>query len=109
MKQIPLILLAVVINTAAQLALKAGMERVGYFNFSWNNITAVSLQIINNPFILAGLACYVGSVLIWLLVLSRVEVGVAYPMVSLGYIFTTVAAYYLFDEHLSMKIGRAHV
>ena len=101
MKEIPLILLAVIINTIAQLALKAGMERIGYFNFSWNNLTAISLQVAANPFILAGLACYVISVLVWLLVLSRVDVGVAYPMMSLGYIFTAIAAYYLFSEHLT--------
>lgn len=102
MKEIPLILLAVIINTLAQLALKAGMERIGYFNFSLTNLTSISLQVLTNPFILAGLVCYVGSVVIWLLVLSRVQVGIAYPMISLGYIFTAIAAYYLFDEPLTM-------
>lgn len=101
MKEMPLILLAVLINSIAQLALKAGMERIGYFTFSLNNLTGISLQIISNPFILAGLFCYVLSVVIWLAVLSRVEVGVAYPMISIGYIATAIAAYYLFGEHLT--------
>jgi drug/metabolite transporter (DMT)-like permease len=102
MKTIPLILLAVIINTLAQLALKAGMDRIGHFSFSWNNLSGISLQVMTNPFILAGIVCYVTSMLVWLLVLSRVQVGVAYPMISLGYIFTAVAAYYLFGEPLTM-------
>lgn len=102
MKEIPLILLAVVINTLAQLALKAGMDKIGYFDFSFRDLTTISLQVATNPFILAGLMCYVGSVVIWLLVLSRIQVGVAYPLMSLGYIFTAIAAYYLFNEPLSV-------
>lgn len=102
MKEIPLILFAVLINTLAQLALKAGMERIGYFSFSLNNLTEISLQVATNPFILAGLFCYVLSVVVWLLVLSRVDVGVAYPMISLGYITTAIAGYYLFNEHFSL-------
>lgn len=102
MKEIPLILLAVIINTLAQLALKAGMDKIGYFDFSFRDLTTISLQVITNPFILAGLVCYVGSVAIWLLVLSRIQVGVAYPLMSLGYIFTAVAACYLFNEPLNM-------
>jgi len=101
MKEIPLILFAILLNTLAQLALKAGMGRIGYFAFSWNNLTSISLQVATNPFILAGLVCYVLSVVIWLLVLSRVDVGVAYPMISLGYIATALAAYFLFGEHLT--------
>lgn len=102
MKSMPLILLAVFINTAAQLLLKAGMNRVGYFNFSWANVAPISLEVISNPFILAGLVCYVFAVLVWLLVLSRTEVSIAYPMISMAYILNAIAAYYLFNEELSL-------
>ena len=42
------------------------------------------------------------SVAVWLLVLSRVEVGFASPMLSVGYIVNAVAGYYLFQENLSL-------
>ena len=51
--------------------------------------------------IIAGLACYVLSVVVWILALSRVEVSVAYPMLSLGYVVNAVAAWWLFGENLS--------
>ena len=42
------------------------------------------------------------SVGVWLLVLSRVEVGYAYPMLSVGYIVNAIAGYYLFQENPSL-------
>jgi len=42
------------------------------------------------------------SVMVWLLVLSRVEVSFAYPLLSVGYIVNAVAAYYLFQENISL-------
>jgi len=35
---------------------------------------------------------------IWILALSRVQVSIAYPMLSLGYVVNAVAAWFLFNE-----------
>jgi multidrug transporter EmrE-like cation transporter len=40
---------------------------------------------------------------IWILALSRVPVSIAYPMLSVGFIVNALAAWYLFDESLSMQ------
>ncbi len=101
MNYLPLILLGVILNAAAQLFLKEGMLRIGHFEFVWSNIVPIGLQAAANVFILGGLFCYVVSVGVWLLVLSRVEVSFAYPMLSVGYILNAVAGYYLFQENLS--------
>ena len=102
MNYLPLIMLGVLRNAGAQLLLKAGMRRIGYFEFAWANFVPIGLQVGANPFVLAGLFAYVLSVAVWLLVLSRVEVGFAYPMLSVGYIVNAVAGYYLFQENLSL-------
>lgn len=102
MNHLPLILFSVLINAAAQLLLKAGMNRVGYFEFAWANAVPVGLKVLASPFVLLGATAYFASMLVWLLVLSRVEVGYAYPMISLGYIVNAVAGYYLFQENLSV-------
>ena len=52
-------------------------------------------------YIIFGFICYVASVSVWLLVLSRIDVGLAYPSMSLGYVATAIAAYFLFNEPLS--------
>jgi drug/metabolite transporter (DMT)-like permease len=98
---IPLILLTVVLNTAAQLILKMGMEKIGVFSFAIENIVPVGLKLILSPFIMVGVLIYVFSLMMWLLVLSRAPVNIAYPMTSLAYIFNAIGAYYLFGEHLS--------
>ena len=102
MNYMPLILLGVLLNAGAQLALKEGMRRVGYFEFMWANAMPVGWQVATNPFVAFGIGLYILSVAVWLLVLSRVEVSFAYPMLSVGYIVNAVAAYYLFGEDLTL-------
>jgi multidrug transporter EmrE-like cation transporter len=102
MSYLPLILLGVLLNAAAQLFLKEGMRRIGHFEFVWVNFFPIAVQVAGNLFIIGGLLCYVISVGVWLLVLSRVEVGFAYPLLSVGYIVNAVAGYYLFQENLSL-------
>jgi multidrug transporter EmrE-like cation transporter len=53
------------------------------------------------PHILGGLACYVISVVVWVIALSRVPVSIAYPMLSIGYVVNAVAAWYLLGEVLT--------
>lgn len=97
-----LIILTVLLNTTAQIALKAGMLRVGHFAFTWNNLLPITLKIISSPWIIFGMFIYVGSVSVWLMVLSRIPVSIAYPMASLGYITSAIAAYYLCGEDLTL-------
>ena len=102
MSYFPLIMLGVLLNAAAQLFLKEGMRRIGHFEFIWANAVPITMQVAGNVFVLGGLFCYVISVAVWLLVLSRVEVSFAYPLLSVGYIVNAVAGYYLFQENLSL-------
>lgn len=94
-------MVGVFLNAGAQLFLKAGMTRIGHFEFEWSSLVPVGLQAAMTPTIIAGLSCYVFSVVIWMAVLSRVEVSLAYPMVSIGYIIAALAGWYFFGESLS--------
>lgn len=97
-----LILLGVLLNAGAQLLLKAGMSQIGHFEFSLANLIPIGTKVMLNPPILTGLFAYVMSVAVWLLVLSRVQVSYAYPMLSIGYIVNAIAAYFLFGEAMSI-------
>ncbi len=101
-KYLPLILAGVLLNALAQLALKQGMRTIGHFAFRLENAPQVILAVASSPFVLAGLTCYVVSVLIWLLVLSRVEVSYAYPLLSVGYIVTALAGQFFFNESIGL-------
>ena len=59
-------------------------------------------RIATQPHILAGVAIYVVSLVIWIAGLSRVPVSIAFPLLSLGYVLNAAAAWWLFGESLSM-------
>jgi len=64
------------------------------------NILPIGVKVALNPFVMAGILCYVMSVIVWLMVLSRVDVSYAYPLLSAGYIVTAFAGRFFFDEVL---------
>lgn len=101
-RYLPLIVFGVMLNAAAQLTLKQGMRNIGYFDFRLGNCGRILFAVAASPYILAGLGCYVFSVAIWLLVLSRVEVSYAYPLLSIGYIVTALAGWLCFDESMGV-------
>ena len=98
-----LVLTGVLLNAAAQLLLKAGTNGIGAFAFTADNLVPVGIKVASNPFIVSGLGCYAVSVVVWIMALSRVEVSLAYPMLSIGYVVNAVAAWYLFGEALTAQ------
>ena len=100
---ISLLMAGVLLNALAQLALKAGTNRIGEFAFALDNVVPIGLRIASSPFILLGVGCYVVSLVVWILGLSRVPVSVAYPMLSVGYIINAIAAWMLFGESLTAQ------
>lgn len=104
--ELSLILTGVLLNAVAQLSLKAGTRAIGTFSFSMENALPVFVQLMTNWSIISGLFCYAVSVVVWVMALSRVEVSVAYPMLSIGYIVNLLFAHWLFGEPLTgMRIA----
>lgn len=98
-----LILTGVLLNAAAQLLLKAGTNALGVLTLTREHWLATGFAVATNPHVVAGVACYVVSVGVWIGALSRVEVSVAYPMLSIGYVVNAFAAWYLFGEALTVQ------
>lgn len=93
-----LLLVGVLLNASAQLLLKAGTNAVGTFAFRSENILPIGLKLAFEPHILGGMACYAVSLVVWIMALSRVEVSVAYPLLSIGYAVNAIAAWYFLGE-----------
>ena len=98
--QFALVLAGVLLNAVAQLLLKAGAGALADIELKPANALAIASRVAFNWPIIAGLGCYAISVVVWILALARVEVSVAYPMLSIGYVVNAVAAWYLFHEGL---------
>ena len=99
--QLALLLTGVLLNAIAQLLLKAGAGSIAGVDLRPGNAMLIAGRLLFNAPIIAGLACYALSVVVWILALARVEVSVAYPMLSIGYVVNALAAWWLFDENLS--------
>ncbi len=93
-----LVLAAILLGTAAQLLLKAGTGAVGQFAFTLENALPVGLKLALEPRILAGTGCYVVSLVVWIMALSRTDVSVAYPMLSIGFALNALLAWWLLGE-----------
>lgn len=50
---------------------------------------------------MAGIISYGISFLLWIKVLSKVELSYAYPMVSLGYVLVMIFSYFFFKENIT--------
>lgn len=95
------ILTGIFLNAVAQLLLKAGTNTVGAIHLNGENWLATGLKLATQLPIISGLTCYVVSVVVWIIGLSRVNVTIAYPMLSLGYIVNAVGAWYFLGEAVS--------
>jgi multidrug transporter EmrE-like cation transporter len=98
-----LILTGVMLNALAQLLLKAGARTLAGLPVSFAEAGVLAMRAVQSGPILGGLACYVVSVAVWILALTRVPVSVAYPMLSVGYVVNALAAWVLFAEQLSLQ------
>jgi multidrug transporter EmrE-like cation transporter len=99
------LLAGVVLNAGAQLLLKAGTNTIGVITLTRANWWDMMWRMGTQGYFVAGVACYMVSLLVWIIGLSRVPVSVAYPMLSLGYVINAVAAHYLFGEAVSVSRG----
>jgi multidrug transporter EmrE-like cation transporter len=98
-----LVLTAVALNACAQLFLRKGMLGVGPSRISTEGIFATLKGAVSSSQVWSGLTCYAVSVALWLAVLSRVEVGRAYPLQGFGYILVAVAGWWMLGETISLS------
>ena len=97
-----LVLTGVLLNAIAQLALKASVSDTGIISLDMQSLLTSAGSLASNLWLWLGLICYAISVVVWIVALSRVDVSIAYPMLSIGYIVNAVAAWHLFDEPMNL-------
>ena len=101
MKPVALALVVPLIATLGQLLLKIGMEQVGPVNRSdLSKPVALLLEVFGNPLIVGAIPLYVGGFLIWLIVLSRLDLSFAYPFLALAYVLVPIVSWAVIGEHI---------
>lgn len=95
-----LILISVLLNCAAQLCIRKGMLIVGEIGMT--GLVQNLGNMLTNLWLWAAMFCYAISILMWMAVLSKVEVSFAYPFLSVGYVVAALVGYYFFGESLTL-------
>lgn len=95
MKAYTLLLVAIMVGVVGQLLLKHGMSRRSGFRIRDLPSLACDVPIVG------GFCCYGIATLLYLKVLARLDLSVAYPTVSLGYVLVIVMSKVFFKERIS--------
>src|SRR5690349_10326784 len=96
------IISGVLLNAIAQVLLKAGTNAIGgAIHLTMSNAFETFVKVISQLPILGGLACYALSLVVWIMGLSRTDVTIAYPMLSLGYVVAALGAWMFLGEMIS--------
>lgn len=91
-----LVLAACLLTCLGQIAQKYAVE-------SWRGVPSGLAFKLRTPWLWLAFAALGAGLLVWLLVLQRLEVGIAYPMLSLNFVLITLVARFLFDEHIDRR------
>jgi drug/metabolite transporter (DMT)-like permease len=97
MKDVLLLFFNVLLTVFGQLLLKQGMLHVGRVA-SVKDALPKLIEAFLNPFVVGGIAVYGFTTMVWLVILSRIKLSVAYPMISLGYVLSIFFAWLFFKE-----------
>jgi multidrug transporter EmrE-like cation transporter len=96
-----LIIISVLLGAVGQLLIKIGAKHLE-LDFSSAHLLRSLYSIVKNVPVMSGMALYCLSFILWVKVLSKVELSYAYPFVSLGYIVILCFSYFVFKEDISI-------
>ena len=91
-----LLLAACLLTCMGQVSQKFAVE-------SWRDRPEGWALKLRSPGLWAALICLGLGLLVWLLVLQRLEVGIAYPMLSLNFVLVTLVARFVFHEPVDAR------
>ena len=96
-----LILFTVTLSACAQLALKLGVGKPLMVNAMQTGFLDTLFVAAVSPLIWIGLIIYALSVGLWVWVLSKVDLSVAYPFVGMGFLVTMAFGVFILNENVT--------
>lgn len=90
-------LIQCVVMTCGQVLLKIALEKMP--SFAWTR--RFWFEFFTNWWFLGCGLCFLSGSLLWMYIIKRYPLSVAYPMVSLSFIFALIAAVAVFHENVT--------
>ena len=91
---------SILLAVMGQLLMKKGMMLFGTFQVT--QLFSKIIPMFLNPYVFFGFVCFGLSSIFWLVVLSRLEISLVYPMVSVAYVLVAVVSWFFFKENLTI-------
>ncbi|RRR77152.1 MAG: multidrug resistance protein [Candidatus Viridilinea halotolerans] len=92
---------SLVLSVVGQALLKYGMGQMGPLSIGLDTLLGIAWQIATSPFVIGGLFVYAIATFFWLVTLSRVDLSVAYPSLSLTQVLVLGVAWLVLREEIS--------
>jgi len=98
MRLILICILQSILLAGGQTALKLALNAMGTFSWSW---AFFERNLTNWWFLLCGV-CYLAATMLWFYIVKNFPFSMAYPMISLSYVFGMLAAIVVFHEQVPL-------
>lgn len=98
MLNLSVIIATVFLSACAQLLFKLGVNALAENQGIFDNGIQSIVKAVFSPLVFSGLVVYGVSVIVWLWVLSKVDLSLAYPFVGLSFIMTLVFGAFVLNE-----------
>jgi drug/metabolite transporter (DMT)-like permease len=85
-------------ESAGQIATKVGGDQLGQMDFNLQWLLAVAV----NPGVWFAIACYIGAFFVWMLILRRSSLSLAFPLSSLVFVGVLLGSWLGLGEQISV-------
>jgi drug/metabolite transporter (DMT)-like permease len=92
----------ILLGLGGQTLLKLAIVRSGGISILEIGVGGLIRKFMEVPYIVVGFALYGVSSILWLQVLSKLDISVAVPLVSLTYVATLIVGRFLFNEPVNL-------
>jgi len=93
-----MLILAILLNASANISIKIGMIKVG----ETDNLVSVMRKALVQPTLIIGVALFALALIAYCMVLIRLSLSVAYPiMVSMSLVIVVLASYFIIKESIA--------
>jgi undecaprenyl phosphate-alpha-L-ara4N flippase subunit ArnE len=94
---LPLALVQSALLAGGQVLLKFATNGLSGFAWTWSYVG----RVLTNGWLLGCGLCYAAASLLWLYMIKHYPFSMAYPMISLSYVFGMLAAWLIFHEEVT--------
>jgi len=95
-----LLFISISLAIVGQILMKQGMMMFGKFPVT--QLLVNILPMVFQPYVFLGIMCFGVSSIFWLVILSRIDLSMAYPLVSVAYVVVAIFSYFVFKENVSL-------